>query len=205
MLIVLVVRRLPLYNLEPEHSDLPLRILGFEGYQVFLLPLDLGLPHASLDGGITPQWVLRFPLLMPQPTKLVESSPLRLRGCMAIEGHNFDSGHSHRLFSHRRSGPPRRRASRAPMEKASRRDLLGSWAGLCGLNGGKGPSAMGSWPLKPLRGYLAPHSYIFAPLQRPGDAIKRSSRAWKKRGNMRWKWRKKRMRRRKRQQKMRQR
>jgi len=28
--------------------------------------------------------------------------------------------------------------------------------------------------------------------------MKRSSRAWKKRGNMRWKWRKKRMRRRKR-------
>src|SRR5207249_4997770 len=36
-------------------------------------------------------------------------------------------------------------------------------------------------------------------------AMKRSSRAWKKRGKMRWKWRKKRMRRRKREQKMRQR
>jgi len=35
--------------------------------------------------------------------------------------------------------------------------------------------------------------------------MKRSSRAWKKRGKMRWKWRKKRMRRRKREQKMRQR
>jgi len=39
----------------------------------------------------------------------------------------------------------------------------------------------------------------------PGDPVKRSSRAWKKRGKMRWKWRKKRMRRRKREQKMRQR
>jgi large subunit ribosomal protein L41e len=35
--------------------------------------------------------------------------------------------------------------------------------------------------------------------------MKRSSRAWKKRGKLRWKWRKKRMRRRKREQKMRQR
>ncbi|TLZ65060.1 MAG: hypothetical protein E6K13_00440 [Methanobacteriota archaeon] len=33
--------------------------------------------------------------------------------------------------------------------------------------------------------------------------MKRSSRAWKKRGKMRWKWRKKRMRRRKREQKLR--
>jgi hypothetical protein len=33
--------------------------------------------------------------------------------------------------------------------------------------------------------------------------MKRSSRAWKKRGNQRWKWRKKKMRRRKRAQKMR--
>jgi len=40
---------------------------------------------------------------------------------------------------------------------------------------------------------------------RAGDPVKRSSRAWKKRGKMRWKWRKKRMRRRKREQKMRQR
>jgi len=40
---------------------------------------------------------------------------------------------------------------------------------------------------------------------RYGRALKRSSRAWKKRGQMRWKWRKKRMRRRKREQKMRQR
>ncbi|HYS73525.1 MAG TPA: hypothetical protein VEO96_06055 [Thermoplasmata archaeon] len=39
----------------------------------------------------------------------------------------------------------------------------------------------------------------------PGKRMKRSSRAWKKRGKMRWKWRKKRMRRRKREQKMRQR
>jgi len=38
-----------------------------------------------------------------------------------------------------------------------------------------------------------------------GRPVKRSSRAWKKRGQMRWKWRKKRMRRRKREQKMRQR
>jgi large subunit ribosomal protein L41e len=37
------------------------------------------------------------------------------------------------------------------------------------------------------------------------NPMKRSSRAWKKRGKMRWKWRKKRMRRRKREQKMRQR
>jgi large subunit ribosomal protein L41e len=36
-----------------------------------------------------------------------------------------------------------------------------------------------------------------------GRALKRSSRVWKKRGKMRWKWRKKRMRRRKRAQKMR--
>ena len=43
---------------------------------------------------------------------------------------------------------------------------------------------------------------VYAP---PGDPVKRSSRAWKKRGKMRWKWRKKRMRRRKREQKMRQR
>lgn len=42
-------------------------------------------------------------------------------------------------------------------------------------------------------------------LQRAGNSMKRSSRAWKKRGKMRWKWRKKRMRRRKREQKMRQR
>ncbi len=38
----------------------------------------------------------------------------------------------------------------------------------------------------------------------PRSRLKRSSRAWKKRGKMRWKWRKKRMRRRKREQKMRQ-
>src|SRR5881296_3303661 len=43
---------------------------------------------------------------------------------------------------------------------------------------------------------------VYAP---PGHPVKRSSRAWKKRGKMRWKWRKKRMRRRKREQKMRQR
>jgi large subunit ribosomal protein L41e len=38
-----------------------------------------------------------------------------------------------------------------------------------------------------------------------GDRMKRSSRAWKKRGKQRWKWRKKKMRRRKRAQKMRKR
>jgi len=38
-----------------------------------------------------------------------------------------------------------------------------------------------------------------------GRPLKRSSRAWKKRGKMRWKWRKKKMRRRKRAQKMRKR
>ena len=42
-------------------------------------------------------------------------------------------------------------------------------------------------------------------IRRGGSPMKRSSRAWKKRGQMRWKWRKKRMRRRKREQKMRQR
>lgn len=36
-----------------------------------------------------------------------------------------------------------------------------------------------------------------------GTIMKRSSRAWKKRGNQRWKWRKKKMRRRKRAAKMR--
>ena len=48
-----------------------------------------------------------------------------------------------------------------------------------------------------LENYIAPRAYP--------RAVKRSSRAWKKRGQMRWKWRKKRMRRRKREQKMRQR
>ena len=43
------------------------------------------------------------------------------------------------------------------------------------------------------------------PIRAPVSSMKRSSRAWKKRGKMRWKWRKKRMRRRKREQKMRQR
>jgi len=43
------------------------------------------------------------------------------------------------------------------------------------------------------------------PIRAPVSPMKRSSRAWKKRGKMRWKWRKKRMRRRKREQKMRQR
>jgi len=52
-------------------------------------------------------------------------------------------------------------------------------------------------------GALRVESIISAP--RFGRAVKRSSRAWKKRGQMRWKWRKKRMRRRKREQKMRQR
>src|SRR5204862_7330712 len=42
-------------------------------------------------------------------------------------------------------------------------------------------------------------------IRAPRRPMKRSSRAWKKRGKMRWKWRKKRMRRRKREQKMRQR
>jgi large subunit ribosomal protein L41e len=37
----------------------------------------------------------------------------------------------------------------------------------------------------------------------PVITMKRSSRAWKKRGKQRWKWRKKKMRRRKRAQKMR--
>ena len=36
-----------------------------------------------------------------------------------------------------------------------------------------------------------------------GNTMKRGSRAWKKRGNQRWKWRKKKMRRRKRAAKMR--
>ena len=49
-------------------------------------------------------------------------------------------------------------------------------------------------------------NFLRAPwIRRPGNPMKRSSRAWKKRGKMRWKWRKKRMRRRKREQKMRQR
>jgi hypothetical protein len=39
----------------------------------------------------------------------------------------------------------------------------------------------------------------------PRRPVKRSSRVWKKRGHMRWKWRKKRMRRRMRAQKMRKR
>ena len=54
--------------------------------------------------------------------------------------------------------------------------------------------------LRRTRNFLRPPG-----LQRAGDPMKRSSRAWKKRGKMRWKWRKKRMSRRKREQKMRQR
>jgi large subunit ribosomal protein L41e len=40
-------------------------------------------------------------------------------------------------------------------------------------------------------------------VSRKENNMKRSSRAWKKRGNQRWKWRKKKMRRRKRAAKMR--
>ena len=48
-------------------------------------------------------------------------------------------------------------------------------------------------------------TYVARIFRESGNRMKRSSRAWKKRGKMRWKWRKKRMRRRKREQKMRQR
>jgi large subunit ribosomal protein L41e len=40
--------------------------------------------------------------------------------------------------------------------------------------------------------------YCLPKMRRDGALLKRSSRAWKKRGKQRWKWRKKKMRRRKR-------
>jgi len=43
-----------------------------------------------------------------------------------------------------------------------------------------------------VNGYI--YNKVFRALRR-GIKMKRSSRAWKKRGKMRWKWRKKRMRR----------